>query len=281
MRHWHFYIASKVRLPSPDCSHVFRRTPGAGMARVCGVSHVSTSHRCSIRNICASALTTLLVASLSVTRTSATFELLEQVGNAASVARAVRMASDALGGVDNGGVFIKTMHGRGCLDSGCCTLFWRVLRQRPVWPTFTEQDGGAQQTTPRQHSTKKSQALRINARCPPWSWLKWSADGPLIVSQQPLSKMCLTCDNAEPGCVAQVSQCRGGLDQQWRLRFASNWTTEFGEPLFGITSFYAPQRCLTLVNGGGDGDFYALQSCARPQPSEWQAFYVVRSPLKP
>ncbi|KAH9361636.1 hypothetical protein HPB48_005211 [Haemaphysalis longicornis] len=127
----------------------------------------------------------------------------------------------------------------------------------------------------------RSQALRINARCPPWSWLKWSADGPLIVSQQPLSKMCLTCDNAEPGCVAQVSQCRGGLDQQWRLRFASNWTTEFGEPLFGITSFYAPQRCLTLVNGGGDGDFYALQSCARPQPSEWQAFYVVRSPLKP
>ncbi|KAH7982488.1 hypothetical protein HPB52_005295 [Rhipicephalus sanguineus] len=126
------------------------------------------------------------------------------------------MASDTLGGASDEGVFIKTIHGRGCLDSGCCSIDWG----------------------------------------------------------------CLECENAELGCVAHVSRCSGRLDQQWRLKFASNWTTVFGEPVFAIASFYSPEHCLTLVNGGGDGDFYALQECATPRPSEWQGFYVVRNPLK-
>ncbi|KAH6944528.1 hypothetical protein HPB50_003768 [Hyalomma asiaticum] len=175
--------------------------------------------------------------------------MLQQVEYAANIARALKMASDTLGGANDEGVFIKTMHGRGCLDSGCCTLDW-------------------------------SQRLRVNSNCPTWGWLKWNSDGPLIVSQRPLFRGCLECENAELGCVAHVSRCSGRLDQQWRLKFAANWTTAFGEPLFAIASFYSPDRCLTLINGGGDGDFYALQECATPRPSEWQSFYVVRNPLK-
>lgn len=169
--------------------------------------------------------------------------------HASSIASAAKDAFDTLSGTDEGGVFIKSLHGRGCLDSGCCAIDW-------------------------------TQRLRMNANCPEWGWLKWSSDGPLIVSQRPLLRGCLQCDDAQPGCVAQVSWCSGRVDQQWRLKFASNWTTAFGEPLFAIASFFSPDRCLTLVNGGGDGDFYALQDCAKPRPSEWQSFYVVRNPLE-
>uniref|UniRef100_A0A023G5L4 Putative secreted protein n=1 Tax=Amblyomma triste TaxID=251400 RepID=A0A023G5L4_AMBTT len=175
--------------------------------------------------------------------------MLEQVGYAASAAHAIKAASDTLGETGVGGVFIKSLHGRGCLDSGCCSIDW-------------------------------TQQLRLNANCPTWGWLKWSSDGPLIVSHRPFLRGCLQCDNAEPGCVAQVSRCSGRFDQQWRLKFAANWTTGFNEPLFAIASFFSPDRCLTLVNGGGDGDFYALRGCATPRPSEWQSFYVVRNPLK-
>ncbi|XP_037291897.2 uncharacterized protein LOC119187893 [Rhipicephalus microplus] len=183
------------------------------------------------------------------THVYATVGVLQPVEYAANIARAIKMASDTLGGADEEGVFIKTMHGRGCLDSGCCSIDW-------------------------------SQQLRVNSNCPTWGWLKWNSDGPLIVSQRPLFRGCLECENAELGCVAHVSRCSGRLDQQWRLKFASNWTTVFGEPLFAIASFYSPEHCLTLVNGGGDGDFYVLQECVKPRPSEWQGFYVVRNPLK-
>ncbi|KAK8785517.1 uncharacterized protein LOC144094556 [Amblyomma americanum] len=191
----------------------------------------------------------LVVACHLGTRASATFMGVQQVEYAASIAGAIKSASDILGGVNGEGVFIKSLHGRGCLDSGCCTIDW-------------------------------TQRLQLNANCPTWGWLKWRSDGPLIVSQRPLLRGCLQCDDAEPGCVALVSRCTGRLDQQWRLKFATNWTTEFDEPLFAIASFFSPERCLTLVDGGGDGDFYALRECATPRPSEWQSFYVVRNPLK-
>ncbi|XP_050049189.2 uncharacterized protein [Dermacentor andersoni] len=212
-------------------------------------SHVPALYRFPKSGPWSWSVATLLVASFLATRASATIGLLQQVEYATNVARAVKMASETLGGAGSNGVFIKTMHGRGCLDSGCCTIDW-------------------------------SQRLRMNSNCPTWGWLKWSSDGPLIVSHRPLFRGCLECENAEPGCVAHVSRCSGRLDQQWRLKFASNWTTAFGEPAFAIASFDSPDRCLTLVNGGGDGDFYALQECATPRPSEWQSFYVVRNPLE-
>ncbi|CAN7939885.1 unnamed protein product [Ixodes hexagonus] len=193
---------------------------------------------------------TIFVAVASSHLLPATALFLDEAGAASSAFSVFRLASDTLGGKSDGGVFVRTVHGSGCLDAGCCSFLSGSSRLRP------------------------------NPHCPTWAWLKWASDGPLIVNKRPVFGGCIDCEGAKLGCVAQVTSCHGREDQQWRLKFVPGWETEFGERLFALTSFDDTSHCLSLVNGGGDGDYYTLQECWTPQPSELQAFYVVKNPLE-
>lgn len=176
-------------------------------------------------------------------------DALVQLSFLSSAAKMAKSALDTLGGSTARGVFLRTLHGKGCLDSGCCTL-------------------------------SLTTALRLNPHCPTWPWLKWTSDGPLIVNQRPLYPGCLECADSKLGCIAKVSSCHGRPDQQWRLKFSAGWKTEYDEPIFAISSFYEPDRCLTFSDGGSDGDFYALRECEKPRPSKRQSFYVVKNILQ-
>ncbi|CAN7992463.1 unnamed protein product [Ixodes pacificus] len=180
----------------------------------------------------------------------ATAMFMDEVSVASSAFGAFKLASETLGGTTDGGVFIRTLNGSGCLDAGCCSFLSMSSRLRP------------------------------NPHCPTWAWLKWASDGPLIVNKRPVFGGCIDCEGATLGCVAKVVSCHGRQDQQWRIKFIPGWETKYGERFFAITNFYKTNHCLTLVNGGGDGDYYTLQDCQTPKPSEWQAFYVVKNSLQ-
>ncbi|XP_022670529.1 uncharacterized protein LOC111268556 isoform X2 [Varroa jacobsoni] len=138
------------------------------------------------------------------------------------------------------GTFIRTAYKDGCLDAGCCMGFQTQVRH--------------------------------NVDCPSWGWLKWSFNGPMLVSHRPLFHSCMDCQYGEPDCLITTASCKGKHTQFWFMDASKQKKNALGEALFTIVNPMYPDRCITVDTVSSS---LHLRPCE--EPTETQLFYVSRN----